>query len=310
MVRLLLKKTSCGFLALARKSLPRLKVLSVSRLHAHKPERPALTFVFFIFVAVFFSGKATLITRDVGSTCAVLLLLFIVASALVCYKGKRSMLLPLCVVCFSGIGASILVSFTLQTFAFATELLSDTPVSSFTFQTISQSSEGDYGFQTKASVSYEEKIVANVWLSSKERFTEGTTLSCVGRFSAMDDSDYGRSNFEQGVLGTVQVASVTHEEALEGPFAVLGALRDSLEKNVPQTPGFALLEGILLGDKTQLKELGIDEVFSGAGLAHMVAVSGAHLAIVSVFIELVCKKTKLGKGSRSVSYTHLRAHET
>lgn len=272
----------------------------MSRLHTHKPERPALTFVFFIFVAVFFSGKATFITKDVGLTCGVIVVLFSILCVFAVCKGKQSIVLPVCVVGFSGLCASALVFLTLQTYAQATEVLLETPVSSFTFQTTSQSTQSEYGFQTKANVSYEGKRIAKVWLSSNEGFKEQTELRCVGRFKAMDDSDYGQSNYEQGVLGTVQVSSVTHEEALQSPFAALGALRASLEENLPKTPGFALLEGILLGDKTQLKEMGIDEVFSSAGLAHMVAVSGAHLAIVSVFIELVCKKTKLSKGSRCV----------
>ena len=55
----------------------------------------------------------------------------------------------------------------------------------------------------------------------------------------------------------------------------------------------ALLQGLIVGDRTQLFSLGIYQEVKVLGLAHIVAVSGAHLVIVMSFLSLIIRNVPL-----------------
>lgn len=211
---------------------------------------------------------------------------------------KKAFLTSLITLALSGFLAIAMSNSALQHQYINQDILENNPVSSFSYIVMEDSSQNEYGFRTKASVVAESKVICEVWLTGKESFSENEELELVGRFQAMDDSNYGKSNFLQGILGTVSISSVTYKSEHDTPLAPLITFKSKLIEALPQTNGFALIEGILFGEKAKLKENGIDEIFSSAGIAHMIAVSGAHLAIVSVFFEMLTAKMRLSKKMR------------
>lgn len=75
----------------------------------------------------------------------------------------------------------------------------------------------------------------------------------------------------------------------QGPFAVVLSFRRwAVERmSLDQSTGMALLRAVLMGDRGALSESGLYEDVKVVGLAHMVAVSGAHLSIVGAGIGLL-----------------------
>ena len=59
--------------------------------------------------------------------------------------------------------------------------------------------------------------------------------------------------------------------------------------------GSALLAAVLLGDRLRLEEGGLYDDMKAVGMAHMVAVSGAHLSVVSAFVMMVLKRIGMPK---------------
>lgn len=263
-----------------------------------KPKRPALPLFFYIFLAIFISAKVVFLTEQFW----LVILIALGASGAVglisvCIK-KKALAESICLLGLAAVLAASLANCALLHIRASEELLAQKPVSSFVYSVVQSSSQNDYGYRTKATAKLDGSSVAEVWLTSKEPFQLGDEISLVGRFQAMDDSDYGKSNLLQGIVGSVQVSAVSEIKKPASLFSPLYTLREAVQKSLPDTDGSALIQGLLLGDKSQLQARDIDSVFSAAGLAHMVAVSGAHLAIVSVFIEMLCTRFGLSKKLR------------
>lgn len=165
--------------------------------------------------------------------------------------------------------------------------LSRLSVSRLTFEISTDASKTDSGWLVKAMVTLPSGASTQVWLSSSEEFLLGEKLQVVGRFSAIDTSEWGVSNRARGISGRIKVMSILSRSDASGPYGLLVSLRRFLidQINPWENASRALLAGVLCGYRQQAKVFGVEDSFSKTGLSHLIAVSGSHLVVVASLIE-------------------------
>lgn len=147
-----------------------------------------------------------------------------------------------------------------------------------------------------------EGVSGYVWLSSEDEFALGDVLSCVGRFSPNADDEWGRSSAAQGVSGSVRVVHVTGLEPPEGLALLARRVRwRALEALGPrESDAGALLAACVCGYAAPMRERGLADQFSRAGISHLVAVSGSHLALVASCVSAVLDAARVRPGARAL----------
>lgn len=207
---------------------------------------------------------------------------------------------------FLALGAC-LGSYELRGLGSSEDELSSHPISSYVLEISSDSTKTTTGFWCQAAVVGEGgRRVGLVWVSSEWCFDRGKRLRCVGRFAANDDDAWGSSSRAQGICGTVTVSrrlSVDDATGIQG--AILAARGFVVARIDPASSSRrALLAGVVCGERQQLKETGVEQTFATCGLAHLIAVSGSHLAILSNVLTSLLLKSRLrprGRGAIVIS---------
>lgn len=152
-----------------------------------------------------------------------------------------------------------------------------------------------YGTSCKARVHAADGRAYNVLLlgdaSCKGRVRE--RFSCALEFKAFSNESFERYARE----GLVARAVVSRMQPLpaQGPFSWVVGLRNAAISRLGQVEelGGALLAALLVGDRTRLEERGLYDAMKAAGLAHMVAVSGAHLAVAGGVVALCLRMLRV-----------------
>lgn len=140
------------------------------------------------------------------------------------------------------------------------------------------------------------KNLATVRLSFDRELKVGAHVRVIGRVSRFENDPYGRSRVLRGEVRKVQaVRVVSVDEGSPGPLL---RLRNGLLASIaPATdPARALIAGVVCGRSAELRAQPAGDWFSVTGTAHLIAVSGSHLAIVGFVIEGVLQKTWCSRG--------------
>lgn len=140
------------------------------------------------------------------------------------------------------------------------------------------------------------KNLATVRLSFDRELKVGAHVRVIGRVSRFENDAYGRSRVLRGEVRKVQaVRIVPVDEGSPGPLL---RLRNGLLASIaPATdPARALIAGVVCGRSSELRAQPAGDWFSVTGTAHLIAVSGSHLAIVGFVIESALQKTRLSRG--------------
>lgn len=140
------------------------------------------------------------------------------------------------------------------------------------------------------------KNLATVRLSCDLELKVGAHARVIGRVSRFENDAYGRSRVLRGEVRKVQaVRIVSVDECSPGPLL---RLRNGLLASIaPATdPARALIAGVICGRSAELRAQPAGDWFSVTGTAHLIAVSGSHLAIVGFVIESVLQKTRISRG--------------
>lgn len=140
------------------------------------------------------------------------------------------------------------------------------------------------------------KNLATVRLSCDRELKVGAHVRVIGRVSRFENDAYGRSRVLRGEVRKVQaVRIVPVDEGSPGPLL---RLRNGLLASIaPATdPARALIAGVVCGRSAELRAQPAGDWFSVTGTAHLIAVSGSHLAIVGFVIESALQKTRLSRG--------------
>ena len=178
------------------------------------------------------------------------------------------------------------------------EAMGTRPISALVFSVESDPSQTSTGWLCRASATFEGKDVAVVWLTVPEQPTYGDTLRCIGRFQPNANDEWGQSSRSRGICGRVRATRVQEREAATGVLCFLVRLRAwALGAIDPaRSEARALMAGVLVADRGELKAQGVEERFSAVGLSHLVAVSGSHLVVVGASLEALL----LALGARPV----------
>lgn len=140
------------------------------------------------------------------------------------------------------------------------------------------------------------KNLATVRLSCDRELKVGAHVRVIGRVSRFENDAYGRSRVLRGEVCKVKaVRIVSVDEGSPGPLL---RLRNGLLASIaPATdPARALIAGVVCGRSAELRAQSAGDWFSVTGTAHLIAVSGSHLAIVGFVIESALQKTRLSRG--------------
>ena len=141
-----------------------------------------------------------------------------------------------------------------------------------------------------------EKCLGQVRLSCDRELGVGSHVRAIGRVSRFENDAYGRSRVLRGEVRKVKaVRIVSVDEGSPGPLL---RLRNGLLASIaPATdPARSLIAGIVCGRSAELRAQPAGDWFSVTGTAHLIAVSGSHLAIVGFVIEAVLQKTRCSRG--------------
>ena len=140
------------------------------------------------------------------------------------------------------------------------------------------------------------KNLTTVRLSCDRELKVGAHVRVIGRVSRFENDAYGRSRVLRGEVCKVKaVRIVSVDEGSPGPLL---RLRNGLLASIaPATdPARALIAGVVCGRSAELRAQSAGDWFSVTGTAHLIAVSGSHLAIVGFVIEGVLQKTRCSRG--------------
>ncbi len=141
-----------------------------------------------------------------------------------------------------------------------------------------------------------EKRLGQVRLSCDRELGVGSHVRAIGRISRLENDAYGRSRVLRGEVRKVKaVRIVSVDEGSSGPLL---RLRNGLLASIaPATdPARSLIAGVVCGRSAELRAQPAGDWFSVTGTAHLVAVSGSHLAIVGFVSEGVLQKTRCSRG--------------
>ena len=170
-----------------------------------------------------------------------------------------------------------------------------TPISALGLEVDADPVPTSAGWWSRACASDASGRVGEVWLSSSERHPRGTRLRCVGRFAPDEEDGWGDTSASEGVCGEVRVSKVLSRDEPSGPLGLLLRFRGSVVDAIGpgESRERALLAGFVCGERSEAKGQGISDEFATCGLAHLIAVSGAHLAIVAAVLTSLLGRARL-----------------
>lgn len=154
--------------------------------------------------------------------------------------------------------------------------------------------DGTYSYTCETCV--DGRRLGEVRLSCDRELGAGSHVRVIGRVSRFENDAYGRSRVLRGEVRKVKaVRIVSVDEGSPGPLL---RLRNGLLASIaPATdPARALIAGVVCGRSAELRAQPAGDWFSVTGTAHLIAVSGSHLAIVGFVIESALQKTRLSRG--------------
>lgn len=183
------------------------------------------------------------------------------------------------------------------------EALASSSVSGWGFELVGDMSPTTTGAWRGRARAEGEACSGYVWLTSPDELLMGDRIRCVGRFLPNADDEWGRSSAAQGLSGSVRVVLATERDEPEGlallarrvRWAALDVLRPG------ESDSGALLAACVCGYAPPMRARGLSEKFSRAGISHLTAVSGSHLALVASCVSAVLEGLCLGVRQRSVA---------
>ena len=178
----------------------------------------------------------------------------------------------------------------------ASRALDNRATSSFEFYVQGDPSINDGAYSYTCDACAGEKRLGQVRLSCDRELGAGSHVRVIGRILRFENDAYGRSRVLRGELRKVKVVRlVSVDEGSPGPLTWLR--NELLAVIAPATdPARSLIAGVVCGRSSELHAQPAGDWFSVTGTAHLIAVSGSHLAIVGFVIESALQKTRLSRG--------------
>ena len=178
----------------------------------------------------------------------------------------------------------------------ATKALDGRAASSLEFVVQGDPSINDDAYSYSCEARADGKNLATVRLSCDRELGAGSHVRVIGRVSRLETDAYGRSRVLRGEVRKVKaVRIVSVDEGSSGPLL---RLRNGLLASIAPATDLArsLIAGVVCGRSAELRAQPAGDWFSVTGTAHLIAVSGSHLAIVGFVSEGVLQKTRCSRG--------------
>ena len=178
----------------------------------------------------------------------------------------------------------------------ATNALDGRAASSLEFVVQGDPSINDGAYSYTCDAIADGKRVGAVRLSCDRELNAGSRVRVIGRVSRFENDAYGRSRVLRGELRKVKAVRIV---SIDGgsPGPLLRLRNELLAVIAPATdPARSLIAGVVCGRSSELRAQPAGEWFSVTGTAHLIAVSGSHLAIVGFVIESALQMTRCSRG--------------
>lgn len=172
---------------------------------------------------------------------------------------------------------------------------------------VSDPAQRDYGKVSYGQVAHGNRIVQVrvLWpgADDEEMPSAGHVIRAHGTVRVPGNDDSGRWNHQQGYAGSIQVTTFEDTGYAGGLRGAVTSLRDASIQRVSALGGEAaeLLAGILLGNRTLYAGTELEQDFKTTGLAHLMAVSGTHLAVVLALFGWLLGRLPLGRRVKSAA---------
>lgn len=178
----------------------------------------------------------------------------------------------------------------------ASDALDGRAASSLEFVVQSDPSINDDAYSYTCDAIADGRRVGAVRLSCDRELSAGSHVCVIGRVSRFENDAYGRSRVLRGELRKVKaVRIVSVDEGSSGPL--LRLRNELLAAIAPATDSArSLIAGVVCGRSSELRAQPAGEWFSVTGTAHLIAVSGSHLAIVGFVIESALQMSRCSRG--------------
>lgn len=182
------------------------------------------------------------------------------------------------------------------------ELVSDGK--SIEVDVVSDPAQRDYGVVSDIRVNIGAHAISArlLWPDDAAPLQAGHRAIVTGSVRSPKEDEAGRWSHTNGYTGMLNVKDVVENGYCSGLRGMITGFRDMSFENISLMGGDSsgLLAGILLGNRTLYAQTELEQAFQTTGLAHLMAVSGTHLAVVSIMLSFLLAKTSLRRGMRSV----------
>lgn len=129
----------------------------------------------------------------------------------------------------------------------------------------------------------------------------GHSVLVAGSVKAPQDDAGGRWSHRQGYVGMLNAKSVEDCGYAAGLRGWVAGVRDKAAASIAKLDQDAagLLAGVVLGNRTLYAQTELEQDFRTCGLAHLMAVSGTHLAVVSALVMWIASRFKIRRAVKS-----------
>ena len=146
----------------------------------------------------------------------------------------------------------------------------------------------------------EGTVLGKVRLSADELYEQGMVLQLVARRKELEGSDWARSRFMKGEVASVQAVRVRDAEPSSALDPIGSARAAALAAIEPaSSDARALIAGIVCGRTTELNQATASDDFAAVGLTHLVAVSGSHLAFITLLLNGALRTLRISPSARA-----------
>ncbi len=262
------------------------------------PRKPGLTFllipalVLWAAAAATFGLSETLPPAAVPVCAVICLVLGLISALLVIPSSKKDLMLALALG-FLGAALGFAASVQMQ----AGYRMAEAGASLGELYVQQDSTDSSFGCTTLCVARTEdgESCRVRLYTDADERFLAGAVLEASGQLSPLKVQAQGRLR-DQGVCA--QVSGATVEEA--GPSGFWGCLREVRAQAIQSILAYggdrgSLMAAVVCGYRAAIADDSLYGGFKACGLAHMIAVSGAHTSILLMMLLLVLKALRVPK---------------
>lgn len=258
-----------------------------------KPNLPPLAFVAFGMWPLAALSILGLQTVD-GYACAAAAALsccFVVGLACAVWKTRGSRIILVALGC--ALGCSLGCWYAAHLHALQDEV-AQAASKTYRFRIVEDPHAGDFGDSCIAEVALESGCIARVRVNLPDEGEFACWDTFESRCRLKPCSEAAQAYYwQKGCAGTATIHSYESIRA-SGAVAVIGAVRRSgleLFEGVGGD-GAALLRALVFGNRESLFASDFYGDVKATGLAHIVAVSGSHLAVMAAFVALVLQRTR------------------